>query len=73
MARAVARQLSFKFSTYFDPVQFGVGLPGGLEVVVHSLRAWLEVEPSFGVLQLDLQNAFNSVSRATVLSEVEPS
>ncbi|CAI7782508.1 unnamed protein product [Closterium sp. NIES-54] len=45
---------------------------GGAETVIHAARAYLDVHPTSMVLQADIANAFNSVSRhaiATVLQD----
>jgi hypothetical protein len=44
---------------------------GGAEALIHKCRAWLSGAPAFsGLLQLDFQNAFNSVHRAHLLDSV---
>jgi hypothetical protein len=52
------------------PVQLGVGVPGGSQCVGHALRAGLFCCPNDVTLQLDFQNAFNSVSRQALLQAV---
>jgi hypothetical protein len=44
---------------------FGVGCPGGVEVVAHSLRNVLEgrFEPNEALLKIDFRNAFNLIDR----------
>jgi hypothetical protein len=49
------------------PGQFGVGSPGGVEPLIHLLRALL---PNFLVLKLDVINAFNEVERGAIINEV---
>ena len=46
----------------FAPVQFGVGIPGGAENVVHGVRNTLLIDQSKVLVSLDLQNAFNSIN-----------
>ncbi len=45
----------------FQPFQFGVGIPGGAEAIVHSVRALSEADPGPAVLTIDFRNAFNEV------------
>ena len=49
------------------PGQFGVGSKGGVEPLVHALRALLT---EFKILKLDFVNAFNEVERGAVIDEV---
>ena len=51
--------------------QVGVGVPGGLEAAVHSLRTILSThssDSSLCCLKLDMTNAFNECSRTSFLS-----
>ena len=55
------------------PHQVGVATPGGCEAVVHAVRHLThehQQDNRIGLLQLDLKNAFNLVSRAAFRSEV---
>jgi hypothetical protein len=45
--------------------QLGVGVPSGVEHVAMTARLWHEVEGI--VVQLDCENAFNSIDRAAVV------
>ncbi|CAI5507101.1 unnamed protein product [Closterium sp. Naga37s-1] len=62
-AKAVLKELSAEIRTYFLPVQFGVAVPGGAECIIHTARTLLAEDPSRIALQLDIENAFNSVER----------
>eukprot|EP00731_Ephydatia_muelleri_P010406 Em0005g992a len=56
----------------FEPYQFGVAFPCGAEKIAHGLRTCIEQhwsENDFGVLKVDMTNAFNLVSRQAILSE----
>ena len=60
--------LAEKVSKMLAPFQLGVGVKGGCEALIHTIKAILE-EPdtdrdSCSILQVDLQNAFNRVDRA---------
>lgn len=53
--------------------QVGVGTPNGSERVVHALRKFIEVngqEEGWGLLQVDITNAFNTINRSSFLSAV---
>ena len=51
-----------------QPVQLGVGIQGGVEAAVHALQdAVLDPEGSTSILSLDIENAFNCLSRSFML------
>ena len=52
-------------SLEFKNKNFGVGCPGGVEAVAHSLRDALEKHSNskMGLLKIDFRNAFNLVDR----------
>lgn len=55
------------------PLQFGVARRNGTELVVHATREWVAQmghDNRYASLQVDLQNAFNIVSRRAMLREV---
>ena len=56
------------------PLQFGVGIKAGTEIVVHSCREFVEhsLVPGNGnaLVKLDFANAFNSVLRPAMELEV---
>eukprot|EP00731_Ephydatia_muelleri_P000252 Em0001g252a len=59
-----------KASDFLSPFQFGVACPSGSEKIIHNLREVLEQhwsDPDFAVIKIDMQNAFNLVSRDVVL------
>ena len=57
------------FLSLFEPIQLGVGSPGGPERAVHVLRAGVEL---FGdesiVMKCDVRNAFNERKREQILA-----
>ena len=61
VSSAAARQLS--------PLQLGVATPGALEAVIHTARQALTTT-SVAALQLDIENAFNTISRSHVIITV---
>ncbi|KAL2608123.1 hypothetical protein R1flu_026696 [Riccia fluitans] len=72
--RLVARTLGFQFwetlADHFSPLQFVVATRGGCETIIHGLRATLDLHPDWVVLQVDIQNAFNTVSREALFLEL---
>ena len=53
------------------PLQLGVGVPGGAEAFAHGARAALLADPEAYLLTLDVENAFNSVSRSAIFEAVQ--
>ena len=59
-------------TSFFEPYQFGVAVPCDAERIAHGLRICIDqhwMEHDFGVLKVDMTNAFNLVSRQAILSE----
>lgn len=57
--------------SYFYPAQLGVAVPGGVEIAIHTARAWYDrhqCSTQKVALKLDFSNAFNTVHREAVLS-----
>ena len=52
------------------PVQLGVGVPRGPEILALAMRLALERHPEWVALKLDFRNAFNRVNRAAMLRAV---
>ena len=56
--------------SFLWPAQVGVCVPLGAEVVVHSVRGWMQRHANTSgkvLVKLDFSNAFNTVSREAVL------
>ena len=70
VSRCCAARLRDRAIAYLSPHQLGVGVMGGCEAVVHTVRQALEADPTLFCLQVDLINAFNLVSRKVGLEEV---
>ena len=68
VSRCFCRALQPKFESFFAAVgQMGVGVRCGAEAVVHAVRLATLQSPSHAILKVDFENAFNTVSRATIL------
>ncbi|KAL2644378.1 hypothetical protein R1flu_011965 [Riccia fluitans] len=70
----VARTLRFQFwealVDHFSPLQFGVAMCGGCKTIIHDLRATLDLHQGWVVLQVDIRNAFNTVSQEALFCEL---
>ena len=74
VAKCLAFKLSPQASTFLEPHQLGVKTRGGCEAIIHAAQAILS-DPSLHenekwVLQVDFRNAFNTMDRGFMLSEV---
>ena len=69
-AKCIAKKVQEKAAGLLAPHQLGVGVRGGCEAILHTVRGVLEADPSLLCLQADFQNAFNLVSREVGLEEV---
>ncbi|CAI7732817.1 unnamed protein product [Closterium sp. NIES-54] len=70
-AKAALRELGPAINSFFLPVQFGVAVQGGAECIIHSVRALLEEDSSRVALQIDVENAFNSVERTAFMNALQ--
>ena len=74
VSKCFSYSLSEKAANLLAPFQLGVGVRGGCEALVHTVRALMEdpntLPDARCVLQVDLINAFNRVNRATAFSEI---
>ena len=71
LGKLCVKKLSPRCALFFDKVQFGVGVKGGVEIVMHQTRV-LADDPSINcLLQIDATNAFNQVDRCAMLEQLE--
>ena len=57
----------------FSPTQLGVGVKDGCEIIVHSVISLIDIYSSSTdkcLLKIDFKNAFNIVSRESIISQV---
>ena len=52
------------------PLQLGVGVRGGSQIIGHALSSGIAADPDCVTVQLDWRNAFNSVSRSAMLEAI---
>jgi len=70
-ASFAVRSVVHKAVDVLGPIQLGVGVRGGVEAAVHVLQeAILDPERKSVILSLDIENAFNSLSRAFMLKSL---
>ncbi|CAI5483363.1 unnamed protein product [Closterium sp. Yama58-4] len=73
-AKVALKELAPVIREFFLPVQYGVSVPGGAECIIHTVRSLLHDNDDHIALQLDVENAFNSIERAaffTTLSRTD--
>ena len=74
VAKCLAFKLSPQASPFLEPHQLGVKTQGGCEAIIHSAQAILSDTSLHSndkwLLQVDFRNAFNTMDRGVVLSEV---
>ena len=71
-AKLMASSLVGKAAELLSPHQLGVGVRGGCEAILHSVREVIgKGDPDQWVLQADLINAFNQADRDSAFREVE--
>ena len=69
-AKVACYHLREKISNYLASHQYGVATPSGAELMSHLVQTVLKQNPSWIIIKVDAKNAFNSVHRASFLSEV---
>ena len=70
VSRCCAVRLQDKAAAFLAPHQLGVGVRGGSEAIVHTVRKVLEADPTLLCLQADLVNCFNLLDREVGMEEV---
>jgi hypothetical protein len=73
-SKCVCALITTRSQLYFKGLQYGVSFSGGAEHIIHSVRdvisdKW-ESDEDLMMLKVDFSNAFNSISRSAMLSEV---
>ena len=68
-SKCASRALQKDIVSVLSPLQVGVGVPGGAEAIVHAVSSLVGDGTSW-ILQVDFENAFNSIDRSSVLDEV---
>ena len=63
LAKIIVNKEQNELAHGLAPLQAGVGLPGGIEFVSHSIRQLLQSNPSWIALRIDCKNAYGSIFR----------
>ena len=69
-AKTMCAKYRESFSQFFSPVQQGVCTSYGVEILIHHLQLLVEHNPNWVTLKSDVRNAFISISRQSLMSEV---
>ena len=69
LARAVASQFKDMFAEYLAPLQCGVGLPGGQEVMHKTACTFAADHPNHVFSKLDARNGYTSMWRSTCVDQ----
>lgn len=72
-AKAICNQKKESFGQFFSPLQHGVAVQGGSDLLVHHLQLLLASNPSWVMVKTDIENAFNSLDRIRLLEETAKS
>ena len=77
LRRLVSKCLNTSVKTeaemFFSPTQLGVGVKGGCTIIVYSVRSLIDIYSSSTdkcLLKIDFKNAFNLISRESIISQV---
>ncbi|XP_073948774.1 LOW QUALITY PROTEIN: uncharacterized protein [Choristoneura fumiferana] len=69
-AKIACRSILLKYPE-LQPVQLGFGSKSGCEAAVHAVRTFLEHKAGEVLLKVDVCNAFNSVDRGALLTQIK--
>jgi hypothetical protein len=73
VSKVGASMIGHSIENYLNDLQFGVGIPGGGEAILHAVNRFIEDrggEEGLSMLLVDFKNAFNLVDREVMLQEV---
>ena len=67
---AVVRKFKRKLGTILWPQQVSTGIPSGAHILTTGVREILRMHPEFAVIKVDIENAYNACTRASMLNAV---
>ena len=73
VARCLVHKAKNRVKTYLGSIQLGVGVPTATESIIHKISSIISVwddDAPTRLLQLDVRNAFNSISRQSIWEQV---
>ena len=72
-AKVICIQKKESFNSHFQPIQHGVAVKRGTELLIHHVSLLLELNPDWVLLKTDIKNAFNSLELASLMPQVAKS
>ena len=76
ISKLCTKEIAKKASDFLQPFQLGVGVPNGIEAILHAFNKLIKsdsLDPSLVLLLIDFVNAFNMVNRNSFLTIVRES
>jgi hypothetical protein len=70
MSRVLCLQFCDAFAFHLSPYQFGVVVKRGCEAMVYGIWAILDAHHNWVVFQVNIMNAFNTISCKTIFQEL---
>ena len=73
LSRVVAQKFTIATKDIFVPLQYGLGVSSGTEIITHALQNYFDApNPSNdqAILSLDIKNAYNSIKRSHIYDRV---
>ncbi|XP_048001834.1 uncharacterized protein LOC125238542 [Leguminivora glycinivorella] len=70
-AKIACRSILKDLAPELQPVQLGFGSKSGCEAAVHAVRTYIERQAGEVLLKVDISNAFNSVDRGALLTQIK--
>lgn len=70
-ARWLCSALRSRMARALLPLQFGIGVPCGPELIYRAVQRMLLLRPDWAILTVDIRNAFNSQERAPMALALE--
>ncbi|CAI5526001.1 unnamed protein product [Closterium sp. Naga37s-1] len=67
-AKSALSSLAEAARSHFLPLQYCVAVQGGSEAIIHAARSYMSTHSDATILQADLSNAFNSISREAIVA-----
>ena len=74
IAKCIAQEASFEAAELFSSRKLGVAVKYGAESIVHATRQTFQKlmnKEKAGLLQIDFKNAFNSITRSSMLDAAQ--
>jgi hypothetical protein len=66
IGKILVKKFAHEVRSDHEPLQVGVGTPDGSIAVIHSASAFLALHPNGVLMNIDIKNAFNTMSRVAM-------